>query len=91
MIFLPRNTSMKDLINRLAKFQNKLIGETRREQLSDQLAGLGCAEGQRRYIGELAFEVESLAIGNKVTAIVVYTGELANMSNKEIISSFIDS
>ena len=82
---------MKDLINRLAKLQNKLVGETRREQLSDQIASLGDAEGQRRCIGELAFEVESLVIGTKVTAIVVYTGELANLGTKEIISTFIDS
>ena len=41
MIFLPRNTSMRDLIGRLAKFQNKLVGETRREQLADQMANLG--------------------------------------------------
>ena len=31
MIFLPRNTSMSDLISRLAKFQNKLLGETRKD------------------------------------------------------------
>ena len=33
MIFLPRNTSIKDLVQRLSKFQNKLIGEKRKVQL----------------------------------------------------------
>lgn len=30
MLFLPRNTSIVDLVSRLCKFQNKLLGESRR-------------------------------------------------------------
>lgn len=38
MIFLPRNTSITDLVARLSKFQNVLLGETRKSQLDDVVA-----------------------------------------------------
>ena len=42
-------------------------------------------------IGELSIEVESLAIGKKITGICVYTGELARVSTKDVIASFVDA
>ena len=44
MLFLPRNTSMSDLVQRLCKFQNRLLGETRRTQLDDVVTKLGPGE-----------------------------------------------
>jgi len=50
------------------------------------MAGLGTNK-----IGELSIEIQSLAIGTKITAIVVYTGELARISSNDVLQSFIDS
>ena len=45
MLFLPRNTCIEDLVGRLSKFQNKLLGQKRRQQLDDVLASLGTEPG----------------------------------------------
>jgi hypothetical protein len=55
------------------------------------MANLGTGENQKPYIGELAVEIEALAIGNKVTAIVVYTGDLASIDAKEVTQSFMNA
>ena len=55
------------------------------------LASIGSGENQQPYIGELSVEIEALVIGTKVTAIVVYTGDLANIDSKEVNQSFIDA
>ena len=50
MIYLPRNTSITDLVQRLSKFQNKLLGDQRRIQIEYQGGGVD--------VGELSIEVE---------------------------------
>ena len=35
ILFLPRNTCIKDLITRLSRFQNKLVGDVRRSQFEE--------------------------------------------------------
>lgn len=91
MLFLPRNTSITDLVARLCKFQNNLLGETRKTQLDEAVAKLGPGESQQRYIGELSIEIESLEIGSKVTAIVVYTGDLTKIDTKQVMQAFFES
>jgi hypothetical protein len=39
---------------------------------------------------ELVFEIEKLIVGPKFEALVVYTGDLANVSSKEIIKKIVD-
>ena len=46
MLFLPRNTSITDLVARLCKFQNNLLGETRKAQLDEVVAKLGPGQSQ---------------------------------------------
>ena len=55
------------------------------------MANLGPGESQKRHIGELAIEIESLTIGTKVCAIVVYTGELASIKSKDVINTFFET
>jgi len=63
MLFLPRNTSIDDLVKRLAKFQNKLLGEIRKDQISDSVNDVfnngDDAQGhhQKKIVGELAIEI----------------------------------
>jgi hypothetical protein len=69
MLFLPRNTSIEDLTSRLMPFKKRLIGKKRRESL----------KLLPNYQSELCIEVEELTVGSFTKAIVVYTGDLANI------------
>ena len=46
MLFLPRNTSIMDLVTRLCKFQNNLLGDKRKSQLDDVIQKLGPGQSQ---------------------------------------------
>ena len=70
MIFLPRNTSIADITQRLSRFQNKLLGDRRRMQIEDK---------STTDVGELSIEIEQLVFGNSCKALVVYTGDLARI------------
>ena len=76
MIYLPRNTSVTDLVERLSKFQNKLLGEQRRMQIENQ--------GDGADVGELSIEIEQLVVGRSCKALVVYTGDLARIKPKHV-------
>lgn len=80
MLFLPRNTSITDLVSRLSKFQNKLIGDKRMSELKNYEPSDDY--NSSKLVGELSIEIQSLAIGGKITAIVVYTGDLAEIGHE---------
>jgi hypothetical protein len=82
MLFLPRNTSISDLVNRLAKHHTELIGDRRKTELCDFL-------GEEDPL-ELTIEIEQLKYGNNVTALLVYTGDLARIEVKEVVAAFLD-
>ena len=83
MIFLPRNTSISDLVRRLCKFQNKLLGDLRKTQIEYQSGN--------QDVGELSIEIEQLIIKQSCKALVVYTGDLARIQPKHVAKSFLDS
>jgi hypothetical protein len=84
MFFLPRNTSITDLIQRLCKFQTNLLGERRRTQLQEFLV-----DPDEDPL-ELSIEVQELKYGENIIALLVYTGDLANIETKEVVRAFMD-
>ena len=42
-------------------------------------------------VQELSIEVEKLGVGNSITAICVYTGDLAHVNSRQIVDSFIEA
>ena len=71
LIYLPKNTSIADLTQRLCRFQNRLIGERRLAELESTPADTD--------VGELSVEIEQLVVRGACRAIVVYTGDLARI------------
>ena len=39
---------------------------------------------------ELAIEIETLKYGNNVTALLVYTGDLARIEPREVVQAFME-
>ena len=40
---------------------------------------------------ELTIEIEELKYGKNVTALLVYTGDLARIETREVVQAFLDS
>ncbi len=82
MLFLPRNTSIKDLVNRLCKHHKILLAKSR-------LFDLG-KFNQSVETSELSIEVEKIMVGQNCKALVVYTGDLVKITSKNVCKAFID-
>lgn len=88
MLFLPRNTSIADLVARLSQFHSLLVGQHRRLEVvsfPDEAHPF-----QPSAIGELALEVEMIMVGQNCKAMVVYTGDLARIRSKHVSKTFIE-
>ena len=73
MLFLPRNTSIEELINRLLPFHDRLTHST----------------PERPKKNELVIEVEELMYGNYSKGLLVSTGKLAKVYANDISNQFI--
>ena len=81
VIYLPRNTCIKELFQRLAPHSQKLQGTKRR------LA----REFKKESTEELALEIERVLVGKSCKGLLVYTGDFARISPKEVIQRFVDT
>lgn len=71
ILFLPKNTSIQELIDALIPFAAEFNDDT---------------EGEGR--DELKLEVEQIIYGESCKGIHVYTGEMAQVDNRELVEHF---
>jgi hypothetical protein len=82
IIYLPRNTSIKDLFQRMAPFHDKLQGNKRR---------LAREFKKEDDMPEMAIEIERVLVGKSCKGLLVYTGDFARITPKEVIQRFVDT
>ena len=73
MLFLPRNTSIEELITRLLPFYDRLTDSS----------------PERPKTNELVLEVEELMYGNYSKGLLVSTGKLAKVYANDVSNLFV--
>jgi len=76
MLFLPKNTSIEEIVTRLLPYSDQLVHNT-----SDLF----------EKKNQLVLEIEQLTYGSSCKALLVSTGGLVNISASEITRYFIST
>lgn len=77
MLFLPKNTSVKEIVTRLLPYHESLIEDQNNKPIN------------LHKQNELVIEIEQLVFGNSCKALLVCTGSLAKVCPTEVAGSFV--
>lgn len=78
MLFLPKNTDIDDLVERLLPFSSHFQKDN--EYVNQR--------GKQKDVSDLIIEIEQLYYGDSCKALLICTGKLAKIDPKEIVNYF---